>query len=401
MQTPARQESEPAPYRLDDFEIATGYVAGADPATPPLPADAHQGMTPLQALEAAVLPALSRPPCLVVFSGGRDSSAILAVATDLARRHGLPDPVPATNRFRSAPETDEREWQELVVRHLGLAAWHIREWDFELDVIGPIAQPVLARWGPVYPHNAHFSLSLLEVARGGSALTGVGGDQIFFAGQSLRLARLFTLQERPHLRDWRAVASTLAPRALYKRVWQRRLETPPWLTPAAADRLRRLLAADIVDAPIWFAPFVRRRMWRKRSRLATQQTLAALSSPLDICIAHPFEDPGFLAAVSAAVPRSGYRTRDEAMRVLFGHLLPASLLERRSKAAFNQAFFNAYSRVFVGHWDGTGLNSELVDADRLRHTWTTESVDARAFSALQQAWTTWYHSVMETGNARD
>lgn len=93
----------------------------------------------MEALEAAVLPALCRPPCLVVFSGGRDSSAVPAVA----RRSGLPDPMPATNRFRGSPATKETEWQELVVRHLGLTDWHVLDRDDELDVIGPVAEQVL------------------------------------------------------------------------------------------------------------------------------------------------------------------------------------------------------------------------------------------------------------------
>ena len=245
------------PYQLDAFETATGYVGGADPDVPPLAADAHDGKTPLEALESAVLPALSRPPCLVVFSGGRDSSAVLAVAADVARRSGLPDPVPATNRFRGLPATEETEWQETVVRHLGLTDWHVRDWDDELDVIGPVAQQVLSRWGPVYPHNAHFGIPLLGVARGGSALTGVGGDQIFLAGQTLRLARLLTLDERPRLRDWRTFAGAVTPRAIRRNRWKKGLTALPWLTEAANLRFSDASARDMAIGPIWFARTVR------------------------------------------------------------------------------------------------------------------------------------------------
>ena len=58
--------------------------------------------TPRAAFEAAILPGLRRSPCLVSFSGGRDSSAVLATATAVARREGLPLPVPITHRFPSA-----------------------------------------------------------------------------------------------------------------------------------------------------------------------------------------------------------------------------------------------------------------------------------------------------------
>ena len=45
---------------------------------------------PRRALEHVVREALLRPPCGVAFSGGRDSSAVLAVAAHVARRDGLP-----------------------------------------------------------------------------------------------------------------------------------------------------------------------------------------------------------------------------------------------------------------------------------------------------------------------
>ena len=77
---------------------------------------------PRAALEAAIRPLVRCAPCVVGFSGGRDSSALLAVAVALAAREGLDPPVPVSFRFPHA-ETRESEWQELVVRHLGLAEW--------------------------------------------------------------------------------------------------------------------------------------------------------------------------------------------------------------------------------------------------------------------------------------
>ena len=114
--------------------------------------------------------------------------------------------------------------------------------------------------------------------------------------------------------------------------------------------------------------------------MATEQTLKALCADIEVSISHPLEDPGFLAAVASALPRTGYRTRDQAMTALFGHLLPTTLLQRHTKAAFNDAFFNAHSRAFAENWDGTGLDPTLVDAERLRETWLAEHVDARSLS---------------------
>ena len=94
--------------RPTPFDIASGTVLGVGPPTlravPPVAPD------PLAALGRAVLPALRRPPCVVSFSGGLDSS-VLAVAVRMARWEGLPDPVPVTWRFTGAPRADESSWQ--------------------------------------------------------------------------------------------------------------------------------------------------------------------------------------------------------------------------------------------------------------------------------------------------
>jgi asparagine synthetase B (glutamine-hydrolysing) len=377
---------EKTPYQLGPFEAASGYVGGADEGVAVLRAGAHEGMKPLEALESAVLPALLRPPCLVVFSGGRDSSAVLAVATSVARRNGLAVPVPATNRFPAAHAAEESEWQELVVRHLGLSDWHIRNWDGELDVVGPVAQTVLRRWGAVYPHNAHFALPLLEAARGGSALTGIGGDQVFTAAAKLHVAQLLCREVPPRRGDWRAFAAAAAPRRLRQALWQRHSSGAPWLTPRANARLAARLAADAASTPLWFSDLVRRQLWRQRTRTAIELTLAALVGDLDVEMFHPLQSAAFLSAVAAAKPRTGYPSRDAAMTELFSALLPAPLLQRETKAGFNEAFFHEPSRSFVRQWDGSGLDPSFVDPNELRRVFSTPRVDARAFSALQAAW---------------
>ena len=131
---PRRNGAGAAPRPLP-LDVATGVALGAERRPPELPAPAAP--TVLAALERAVLPALRRPPCLVSFSGGRDSSAVLAVAAYAAARHGLPAPIPATNRFPGAAEADESAWQERVIAHLGLSDWLRLDLGDELDVVGP------------------------------------------------------------------------------------------------------------------------------------------------------------------------------------------------------------------------------------------------------------------------
>src|SRR5687767_3167951 len=150
---------------LTPLEISSGFVVPRDRAAARLPAGTA---TVREAFEAALLPALQRAPCLVSFSGGRDSSAVLAVAAHVARREGLPLPVPATIHFPHAGGTQETEWQEQVIRHIGLADWHRVEVTDELDCVGPVATAALARHGVLWPCNAYFHTPLLEAAAGGS-----------------------------------------------------------------------------------------------------------------------------------------------------------------------------------------------------------------------------------------
>ncbi|MGH3092626.1 MAG: hypothetical protein ACRDOG_09935, partial [Gaiellaceae bacterium] len=71
---------------LSPLEIAAGVVFGSERRRS-LP---RTRRSPRHSLEDAVRPALLRPPCAVSFSGGRDSSLVLAVAAHVARSDGLP-----------------------------------------------------------------------------------------------------------------------------------------------------------------------------------------------------------------------------------------------------------------------------------------------------------------------
>jgi asparagine synthetase B (glutamine-hydrolysing) len=122
----------------------TGSVTGFEPFS--LPPDTSRYSARRQ-FEEAVLEALLRSPRVVAFSGGRDSSAILCVATHVARREGLSDPVPATHDFAGCGPSDESTAQELVIRHPGLKDWQrINDVD-GFDVLGARAQSGLRRYG--------------------------------------------------------------------------------------------------------------------------------------------------------------------------------------------------------------------------------------------------------------
>ena len=107
--------------------------------------------------------ALLRPPCGVAFSGGRDSSAVLAVAAHVARRDGLPQPIPITKVFPDVPTAEEGSWQESVVRHLGLDDWQRVVIHDELDLVGPLATANLVAHGVVWPPTIHGDVPVVEL----------------------------------------------------------------------------------------------------------------------------------------------------------------------------------------------------------------------------------------------
>jgi asparagine synthetase B (glutamine-hydrolysing) len=369
--------------QLHPLEVASDLVFGKDPDAPPLPPSGH--LDALGALEAAVLPALERPPCLVSFSGGRDSSAILAVAVHVARREGLEEPVAATFRF-AHPEAMESSWQELIIRELGIGEWQRVELQEELGVLGPIARKALKRHGLLWPFNSYAFVPLMEAARGGALLTGIDGDGLFGGWSWGRLVGVLGGRLRPVPRDALRLTRTVAPRAL-RRAWARR-RCPlqlSWLRPQAQTALFTAYAAEAAAEPVRW----RRRVeeWARDRRVSLfRSSYAVLASDLGTAVVHPFLDPQFLAALARSGPGSQYATRSMAMRNLFDGLLPRGVLDRSTKATFTEPLWGGPARAFAAHWKGAGVSADLVDRDELRRVWSAAVPDTRSAMCLQAAW---------------
>jgi asparagine synthetase B (glutamine-hydrolysing) len=368
------------PYRPTPLEVASGLIFGLGPPES-LPMDSPG--SPIEALEQAILPALLRPPCLVSFSGGRDSSTILAAAVRLARREGLELPIPATNRFPGAEGSDESEWQENVVVHLGLTDWVRFEFDGELDLVGPIAMRVLRRHGLLWPFNAHFHMPLIEEATGGSLITGVGGDEALGMPRWGRAAAVLAGRVRPRPRDVLAVGLAASPPALRRAVLARREPSLlPWLRPAAQREVWARWTADTASEPLrWQQRFA----WWRRSRYVRigLDSLARMAAELRVEVRSPFVEPGFSAALAALPADRRVFSRTSAMREFFGELLPPELLARRTKSHFDQAFWNRHSRALAEEWDEGDVDPAVVDSRALREQWSLPIPDARSFFLLQ------------------
>ena len=341
---------------------------------------------PLAALERAMRPALARPPCLVSFSGGRDSSAVLAIARSLALREGLDPPVPVTLRFPDAPQAREDNWQELVVRELGLGEWERLEGG-DMDFVGPAARPLLRRHGVLWPPNAFLHTRILDSFPGVSLLSGIGGDQLLATWRWAALADVLGRRRRPRPKDpLRLVYVSLPARLRVPRERQRARDVfPSWVRPDASRRLCAGVAAHAAGEPSRWPEWVR---WRVRGRdlcvgLSTHRTYAAERAAL---VAHPLATSSFAAALARAGGRLGFGDRTATMRALCGDLLPEALLARSSKATFGEVFWGDHARRFAERWDGSGVDGETVDPDALRRAWLAPSPDARAALLLQAAW---------------
>lgn len=358
------------------YDLATGLVQGVDPEAvhlpPPVPDPAT---TPLAALEAAVLPALRRPPCLLSFSGGLDSSLVLAVAARVARREGLPDPVPVTWRFRGAPRADESSWQDEVIGALGLrGTWHILTAADDLDLVGPVARRFLHRYGMRHPLNLHLHLPIIELAAGGSLLTGVGGDQV--------------------LAGWRRPAPTSVPAYLREAVGRTRArlrgrpsgtEVFAWLRPAVAEEILRTHRAEQHAEPNRLADRIAWHL-RRRDLRTTLASFGLVGDDHDVAVGHPLLDPAFVAALVGWAGRRRRPPRAELLAGIAAGELPAVVVAPRGKAHFLEVFLRAPTREFVRGWDGGGVDTDVVDPAALRAAWARWPIPECTAGLVQHLW---------------
>ena len=363
---------------LSPLDIACGIVIDPRPPrrAPPLPRTAA---TPVHALERAVLPALLRPPCVVSFSGGRDSSLVLSAAVRVARREGLALPVPVTNRFAGVAMTDETRWQEQVVADLALDDWQRLEFTDELDAVGPYAQRLLRRHGLLWPFNVHFHMPLLEVARGGSLLTGVGGDEI------LDITCRGPQRSRP--RALALAALQHAPRRARAAVFARRRPIRfGWLRPHAQRMMTRARAAEEAAEPRRPPPARMAYRLDMRYLQVARACLDLCAADVDVALGHPLCAPELWSAIARRTPAGGFATHERALRALFAGYLPDIVAARTGKAMFDDIFWHRHSRAFAQEWDGAGVPHELVDAGALREQWRGESPPILSLTLMQAAW---------------
>ncbi|MCB7137059.1 asparagine synthase-related protein [Cellulosimicrobium marinum] len=363
--------------RLTEQETMLSAVF-VERAAPSVPAD---GRGARAVLEAILLEALQTRPCYVLFSGGRDSSALLAVAVHVARRTGLPLPVPVTAHHPAHSRSHEQQWQDLVLGHLDVSERVVVELDGEQRLLGDVATAAIRRHGVVWPEAVQGHGAIYRhLDAAGAVVHGEGGDNVISGGRAAWVRALGTRRpDRALLRGAiRAAVPVTARRA------RRGAEPWPWLTAAGA--------AALVDAEVRSrrTPF----RWDRATQAVVREPAARVLFPnMDAGIAEyglrpftPFADPRFVGALAREGGVWGFGGRTATFDHLVGDLLPAAVIGRTTKASFNGTRWGEGEREFARSWDGSGISSDWVDAERLRTEWLRDDPHPASDFLLQVAW---------------
>jgi asparagine synthase (glutamine-hydrolysing) len=339
-----------------------------------------------QVLEKVMLESLDRGPTAVLFSGGRDSSAVLALAVHVARREGLPEPLAFTIRHPGDEASDETRWQELVLDHLGVRDREVLEVTDEQRVLGDAATGGLRQRGLVFPAATQWETVRLSRLRGMQVLTGEGGDDLLNRrrGTPLYLVRRSIAGgRRPPRGLVREAVGALRPQqtvsaADYVPIF------PPWLADGVARAAAERFARDQRTSLRWDRATL--RLLESRATAVVLHNIGLVAAEHDVVYTHPFAEPRVVRALAAEGGAWGYAGRTDVFRRLVGDLLPDEVLARRSKARFNATRWGDAERDFARRWDGSGLDPDLVDPELLREAWLLPAPPFAAELLLQAAW---------------
>jgi asparagine synthase len=374
------------PSELSRLETVAGCPLGGREGS--APQVVRTDLLPVAALACAIERTLDSGPPAVAFSGGRDSSLLLAVAAHVCAREGIEPPLPITLCMPTpVTEADEREWQELVLDHLKIPDWHRIEIGGELDLVGPYARRHLIRDGLLFPANAHSVVPMLEAAGDRCLIVGLGGDELLSPLQWRPVHDLLGRRRQPQPRDLVRLGAGVVPRAvrgLLRPSCAKQLEAMEWLRVDTRRRLERASRRGFEEPVRWDTAV--RHVAARRDVLLPFRAMQRLADAGGHRVQAPLLDPGFVGAFARAGGAGGWGGRTATMDSLARDLLPPRVVGRTSKAYFNRVFFGEETRAFAAAWSGRGLDETLIDPEALRREWLSEIPDFRTSMLLQSAW---------------
>ncbi|TAM69485.1 MAG: hypothetical protein EPN48_09000 [Microbacteriaceae bacterium] len=336
-------------------------------------------------LEIVVAPAATSNRCYVLFSGGRDSSSLLALATHVARRANADDPIPVTVHHRNAPRADESEWQHLVLAHLRLRDRIVLEFEGEQSMLGDAATASLQRNGLVWLPTIQLHGAIYRQLEPGAMVSGEGGDLIIGS------RRITAVSSAIAAHRWRDAARAMPRTALPGRLGRAMREamgaarsSAPWLTAAGVELLAETIQ-QLSREPLSWRRGVAAAVGSRAVRIGSQNFLA-MARTFGLSPVNPFEDVAFATALGREGGFLGLGDRTALMRYLFHDLLPDAVLSRTTKAAFNETRWTERERDFVQNWNGSGVDRNFIDAERLRAEWLENGPLGLSDLHLHAAW---------------
>jgi asparagine synthase (glutamine-hydrolysing) len=288
-----------------------------------------------------------------------------------------------TYRF-TAPETDESEFQEFVVRHLGLREWITLDLGEDGDLLSPTTCSELLAGGPMWPPAPLTRAHALRALGGGLWLSGEGGDEVL---GPRRVSYAVRAARSPRVRAAWSGLGELAPKALRIRAAEADYQEhyrAEWLDGELRQRYihdaATLSAAEPLRPSEWFGYYLARP-----SVKVGHDAVRAFMAELGLRWEAPLVAPAFLGALTGSVRWHEYRGRRHLLRALFADLLPKAIIDRRGKVAFNAALFGPHTRAFAEEWDGTGVPAG-VDGQWLKNHWQSSEVSAGTAPLLHHVW---------------
>ncbi len=369
------------------LELAAGHLLGRDREIATQLRFQQRSATPrapLDSLRSAIARVVSERT-FVEFSGGLDSSLVLAATVDVCRERGLPAPIPVTVRYPSAPETDESPYQQAMIDHLGLREHLIIEATDEFDLLGPAARQYLRSNGAScaarIPTRGHLYAHL---EHGSVLLSGEGGDEAFRSAPLAPLrfvgTALATRRHRHGAIGW--IGRTIRDLELPSRRLLR--GAPDWLTPAAREQLSPAYRGTFGGRGRTMASS--HRAYRsRRSLIAVIDELTTQAAGHGVTYAAPLLDLTFLAELTASTPNRDFVERNYYFHQHFASVLPRAILDRTTKVTFGRPIFGPDTAAFAASWNGVGLPDDLVQPELVRRAWQ-HTRDGRSALMLQHAW---------------
>jgi asparagine synthase (glutamine-hydrolysing) len=227
---------------------------------------------------------------------------------------------------------------------------------------------------------------MLRAAGVGSLVTGNGGDETFsYLVRRVKPSIRRAVRALPPRQAVVYVPLLLLPESARTRLVFRRGIRLPWLRPGARrEVVRRFVAASLEPKGTPLDEL--RKLHASRLIEIGRGVQTTFERDSGARLFEPFLDIRFLEAAAASTPPGGFASRGAALEAFFGDLMPPEITRRGTKASFTEALWGPDSRAFAEAWDGSGLDSTLVDATELRRAWARPKPDLRSVTPLQAAW---------------